>query len=73
MEMIMRYSFSMGAVVVVLALTACDVGDTPDNTGMKRDHAATNADDRMEGSQDKAYQRLEDRGYRLEQTRKYRM
>jgi hypothetical protein len=67
----LRYSSSIGAIVAILALT---VSDTPaENAGRKRDHAAMNADGRMGGNQDKAYQRLEDGGYRLEQTHKYRM
>ncbi|MGC1953417.1 MAG: hypothetical protein WA970_12800 [Gammaproteobacteria bacterium] len=70
----MQYSLSMWAVVVVLVLTACDIGEGPaEQAGKEIDQAAENVGAIVNGSEDKAYQRLKDRGDHLERAPKYLM
>ena len=70
----MHNSLSMWTVVVVLVLTACDIGEGPaEQAGKEIDQAAENAGDIVNGSEDKAYQRLKDRGDHLERAPRYLM
>ena len=70
----MRQLLSMGAVVVVLALSACDSAVDPSvNTGGKTDPAADNTGNATERGRDELERFLQERGYRIERKRRYLM